>query len=512
MSVPEIFRILDELPTGAIIVGRSHDPAEWRIRFVNTRFCASTGWLSRDLVGAPTQSVWITEPAFLERHRHDDPDWCWSGPLLTQCFDRPASMALWQVIAVHDPSLGEPACLFVQRASDDVPDAASAANALRTHPAPSQPVSTLSNDLLAQIVCVTTDAIVVVDRDLRIIEFNDGAVAMFGYERRDITGRPLDILVPPDKRRDHATHMRNFDLSGASARMMTERGEVSGVRRDGSTFPCQASILRIGDGADVYHAAILRDRTERHRIEAELRDALDHARQSNEAKDRFFATVSHELRTPLNAIIGFSDIIRSELTGPAGNPKYPDYASDIYAAGVYLLEIVNKIMDISSIDAGQIRQETSEFDLRELVDDIIGTMTFAARNKLLDVSVDVADGLQLRADRRILRQTLVNLIDNAIKFSDRPGNIDVTARIEPDGMLGLSVADRGIGIPEDERAAVLEPFFQVDSSKTRHHQGIGLGLSLVKRFAGLYGGALDIAANPDRGTTATVRLPASIIV
>ncbi len=512
------YSLIDAMSCGAVIVGVPPGTADLKIRHVNASFCEMTGWLARDLVGTAPQTVWgaqfqprgLTEALGIGA--------AWSGPIITHHFDRSAVMAVWQISPFADPASDGTSFLCV--ASDSGPHFEPALDSRRLDNAIENVATTRrrSDIVFGEIMRVAADAIIVIDQDHNIVEFNRGAEAMFGFTHGEAVGKPIDIVLPEHVRHAHAGYVRGFGERTSGARLMNERGEIAGRRRSGEEFPCQASIVRIddgegeGDGDGILYAAILRDQTEQKRFEAELQEARHRAEQANEAKSRFLATVGHELRTPLNAIIGFSDLLRAERLGPTANPIYQEYAEDLHSSGNHLLEIIDGIMNISMIDSGQIHQLSSEFQLKAAVDEIVMMLGAPAREKDLVLIVDIPGEIVVRADREILCQILVSLAGNSIKFSNEPGDIGIAAWIEPDGALALAVSDRGIGIPDDKLDDVVKPFFQVDSSDTRQHQGIGLGLSLVQRFTELHGGSFRIANNSGRGTTATVTLPASCVI
>jgi cell cycle sensor histidine kinase DivJ len=217
--------------------------------------------------------------------------------------------------------------------------------------------------------------------------------------------------------------------------------------------------------------------------------------------------MSHELRTPLNAVIGFSEILNRELFGTLGEARYRDYARLIHESGEHLLNVVNDILDMSKIEAGKFKIVKEPFNVAELVASCCDIMGHAAEQRSLSLIVDVAPGIpELPADKRACKQMLLNLISNAIKFTDPGGWVRVSAR-RVDGNIELSVADNGIGIDEADLPKLGNPFVQANNSYDRHHDGAGLGLSVVKGLARLHGGRLELVSVPEQGTTATIVLP-----
>lgn len=249
---------------------------------------------------------------------------------------------------------------------------------------------------------------------------------------------------------------------------------------------------------------------DRRRAEENLREAMETAELANRAKSKFLANMSHELRTPLNAIIGFSEIMRDGLFGPLGSSRYTEYAKDIHDSGAHLLSVIDDILDISKIEAGRYPLEEQDMDLGEVLRWSIDIVRPRTNEKQQSVKLAVADGMPaLCADLRAMRQIMLNLLSNASKFTPEFGRIDVSARILDNGNLELSVADTGIGIPEEKLDEVMEPFGQVDDSSARQHGGTGLGLPITKSLTEMHGGTFRLESRLGHGTKATLTLPAT---
>jgi cell cycle sensor histidine kinase DivJ len=256
--------------------------------------------------------------------------------------------------------------------------------------------------------------------------------------------------------------------------------------------------------------AVTRDISDRKAQEAELMRTRDEAESASRAKTHFLANMSHELRTPLNAIIGFSEILNRELFGALGEARYRDYAHLIHESGEHLLTVVNEILDMSKIEAGKFKIVKEPFDVASLVKSCCDIMRHTAEQRSLSLIVDVMPGIpELPADKRACKQMLLNVISNAIKFTDPGGFVRVSARAV-NGAVKLAVADNGIGIAEADLPKLGNPFVQANNSYDRSYDGAGLGLSVVKGLARLHGGKLELASTLGQGTTVTIVLPLDV--
>ena len=241
-----------------------------------------------------------------------------------------------------------------------------------------------------------------------------------------------------------------------------------------------------------------------------LAQARDAAESGNRAKSAFLANMSHELRTPLNAIIGFSELIAQEIFGPLGDKRYAEYSTDILNSGKHLLEIINDVLDLSKVEAGQMTLRESSVEIPEVIESCGRLLGERARNSNVSLRLDVSPGVpSLHADPVRLKQIVLNLASNAVKFTPAGGTVTISARLDPKGDVLLAVTDTGIGMRQEDIPIAMTPFGQIDSSLARRHEGTGLGLPLCRALAEMHGGSLAIASEVGKGTTATVRLPAA---
>jgi PAS domain S-box-containing protein len=247
------------------------------------------------------------------------------------------------------------------------------------------------------------------------------------------------------------------------------------------------------------------------RVQRSLEQAKDQAEMASRAKSEFLANMSHELRTPLNAILGFAEIIRDRLLGPIAD-RYAEYAHDIHSSGAHLLGIINDILDLSKVEAGRVELIEEIVDIQSIVKGVTLLLRERVANAGLTLKVELPDTLLLiRADERKLKQVLMNLLANAVKFTPAGGVITVWASIDAQGLI-MEVRDTGIGIAPEDVDRALSPFGQVDSRLSRRYEGTGLGLPLARALAELHGGRLSLHSAPGKGTTVRITLPADRLV
>ncbi|HYG86188.1 MAG TPA: PAS domain S-box protein [Azospirillum sp.] len=358
------------------------------------------------------------------------------------------------------------------------------------------------------IVDAAADAILTVDEEGIVHSFNRAAEAMFGIDAADIVWQRIDRLIPQaamERHQEVCLRQGHGVIGGA--------GDIEARRADGTPFPIELSVSTLEAQGRRLFTAIVRDVTERRRIEAELIGAKEAAEAADRAKSAFLATMSHELRTPLNAVIGFAQVIEMRLLGADAIDRYTEYARSIHQSGEHLLGIIDDVLDISTIEAGSLRLDERPVDVTEVVGQSLNLVAMQAGRRGVAVSLELERNLPpLRADELRLRQVLVNLLSNAIKFTDAGGQVTVDVARAADGGLNLSVRDTGVGMAPEDIPKALARFSQVDQSMTRRHEGTGLGLPLAKRLIELHDGTMHIDSAPGRGTTVSVHLPAARVM
>ncbi|MFM9844661.1 MAG: sensor histidine kinase [Dongiaceae bacterium] len=241
--------------------------------------------------------------------------------------------------------------------------------------------------------------------------------------------------------------------------------------------------------------------------------AAEKAEAANRAKSEFLANMSHELRTPLNAIIGFTDIMKGEMLGPLENVSYKGYVGDINSSAGHLLEVINDILDLSKIEHGDIELNEEEVDVTKVVESCLTIIEERARRGNLKLSYDPPESLpKLWGEARRVKQILINLLSNSVKFTRPGGEISVQVLVEKSGNLAITVFDTGIGIAAEDMEQIMTPFGQAHTGLNRKYEGTGLGLPLSKVFVEMHGGALIIESDLDVGTAVCALFPASRVL
>lgn len=364
--------------------------------------------------------------------------------------------------------------------------------------------------LLTSIFEVSEVGIVVTDHNRRIVRVNDSFVRIYGWTRDDLINADITSLVTPDEREMAMANHDEYITKGTRS-----SGEMKIIRKDGSIANAlfTSATLELSQKRR-FQVTTVMDITLRKQMEISLRLAKDQADAANRAKSMFLANMSHELRTPMNAILGFSEMILKETFGPLGSEKYSEYIGDVHSSAEHLLEIINEVLDMSKIEAGRVDLDEADLDLKDLIESVTRMMGARMFDKNLSLHEDISDDLpRLRGDPRLIRQIVINLVTNAVKFSKDGGRIDVGGRVLEDGQMEVSIADDGIGIPKDKIEQAMEPFGQVsEQAENAAEHGTGLGLPLAKAMVDLHGGTLDINSDIDQGTQITILFPASRVL
>jgi cell cycle sensor histidine kinase DivJ len=323
--------------------------------------------------------------------------------------------------------------------------------------------------------------------------------ALLGRAPQEIVGlAPAELVHPDDLRAVQAAMMESSYFG------RTGEAQVRLCHKDGRHVWAEIRCRPGAEGGDI--VAVTRDITERKAHERALVEARDAALAANRAKSRFLANMSHELRTPLNAIIGFSEVMTREMFGPVGS-RYQEYSRLIHESGTHLLDLINAVLDMSKIEAGKFELFEELFDLEETAESAVRFLKIPAERAAVTLTLQVAPrARQIHADQRAVKQILVNLLSNGVKYTPPGGAVHVGADIAGQEVV-LTVSDSGTGIAAEDLARLGQPFEQVESAQTRAKEGTGLGLALVKALAAMHGGTAELESTLGEGTTVRVRLP-----
>jgi len=358
--------------------------------------------------------------------------------------------------------------------------------------------------LLAHTLESIDESVVICSPDDRILFVNRSWVRTYGYSEEELVGQNIAMVRSPITPHEVAREILPATLGGGW------RGELWNRRKDGTDFLALLTTASVTDDTGRLEATVgvVRDITEARRFEAELKRAKEEAERANRAKGDFLATISHEIRTPMNGVIGMTSLLLdTDLDG-----TQRDYADTVRKSADALLAIINDILDFSRMEAGKLAIEHEPFDLREVIGEVVGILTPRARTSGLGLSVVYPEDLPRRfgGDSGRIRQVLMNLVSNALKFTPRG---EVRVAVDCVGLEGVNarmrvaVHDTGVGIPPDKQHLVFEKFSQVDSSNTRKYGGTGLGLAIAKQLIELMHGEIGMDSQEGEGSTFWFAVP-----
>jgi PAS domain S-box-containing protein len=363
---------------------------------------------------------------------------------------------------------------------------------------------------LEAILDTATDGIIVVDQDARIERINRSAEALFGVETASVAGLRLPDLLAEESRQSALDYLDGLARNGVAS-VLNDGREVIARVPQGGLIPLFMTMGRLPETGKF--CAVLRDITQWKNAEGELINAKRAAESASMQKSDFLAKVSHEIRTPLNAIIGFSEVMMEERFGPIGTERYKEYLRDIHVSGAHLMSLLNDLLDLSKIEAGKLDLNFESVALNDIVMECVALMQPQANRERIIIRTSLSGQVpNVVADPRSIRQIVLNLVSNAVKFTLAGGQVVVSTAMEPHGEVSLRIRDTGIGMSEKDIETALKPFRQLSTSRERRSDGTGLGLPLTKALVEANRASFVIDSAVGQGTLIRITFPATRVL
>ncbi|MEK1933847.1 MAG: HAMP domain-containing sensor histidine kinase, partial [Pararhizobium sp.] len=336
------------------------------------------------------------------------------------------------------------------------------------------------------------------------------ASALFHSDDGEVRGKPFAMLFAHESQKAVLDYLSGLSGHGVAS-VLNDGREVIGREASGGFIPLFMTMGRLSSSNGF--CAVIRDITQWKRTEEELRNAKRAAETANAHKSDFLARVSHEIRTPLNAIIGFSDMMASEHFGPIGNPRYVEYAGDIGRSGRHVLDIVNDLLDISKIEAGEMDLEFTAVEINDAVSEAVALVQPQANSQRVIIRTSLSGSVpNVVADNRSIKQIALNILSNAIRFTPSGGQIVVSTAYEANGSVILRIRDTGVGMTRTELEQAMKPFRQVTTGVRKRGDGTGLGLPLTKAMAEANRAQFSINSAPNEGTLVEISFPSQRVL
>ncbi|KKX32019.1 ATP-binding protein [Rhizobium sp. LC145] len=397
------------------------------------------------------------------------------------------------------------ALMPVTAEGEAVEDGAEAVQARPMRPADQLARLQVEVEELRAILETATDGVVIIDANGDIRSMNRAASGLFNYDNEETSGKPFVMLFAHESQRAIMDYLGGLSGHGVAS-VLNDGREVIGREASGGFLPLFMTIGRLTSSNGF--CAVIRDITQWKRTEEELRTAKRAAETANAHKSEFLAHVSHEIRTPLNAIIGFADMMAGERFGPIGHPRYVEYANDIGRSGRHVLDIVNDLLDISKIEAGEMDLDFVAVGLNETVSEAVSLVQPQANSQRVIIRTALSHSVPpVVADLRSVKQIALNILSNAIRFTPSGGQIVVSTAYEPNGSVMLRIRDTGIGMTRSELELAMKPFRQVAGGARKRGDGTGLGLPLTKAMVDANRASFAISSSPNEGTLVEITFP-----
>lgn len=363
---------------------------------------------------------------------------------------------------------------------------------------------------LRSILETATDGVVVIGAEGDIRSMNRSASALFNYDEDETRGKPFVMLFAHESQKAVLDYLGGLSGHGVAS-VLNDGREVIGREAGGGFVPLFMTMGRLTSSSG--YCAVIRDITQWKRTEDELRNAKSAAETANEHKTDFLARVSHEIRTPLNAIIGFSDMMATERFGPIGHPRYVEYANDIGRSGRHVLDIVNDLLDISKIEAGEMELDFGAIDLNNAISEAVSLLQPQANSQRVIIRTALSQAVpDVVADLRSIKQIALNVLSNSIRFTPAGGQIVVSTSYEANGSVVLRVRDTGVGMTRSELEQAMKPFRQVSAQSRHRGDGTGLGLPLTKAMVDANRAIFAISSAPNEGTLVEIAFPSQRVL
>ena len=372
--------------------------------------------------------------------------------------------------------------------------------------------SASANAELRAILDVASDGIVTLDGEGRILSFSAGAESIFGRNSSAVVELPLADLLNPDSRKTLRDYLSGLSGPGLAS-VFNDGREVTATTPQGDSVPLFFTVGKLqAQNSRAAFCVVIRDITPWKRTEKDLREAKEQAEAASRQKSDFLARISHELRTPLNAIMGFSEVMRTERFGELKNEKYRGYANDIHSSGAHLLALINDLLDLSKVEAGKLELNFTAVSVEEAAEHAMHMLQDQATLARVIVRKSFPPHLpRIVADHRSVRQVMLNLVSNSIKYTNTGGQVIISAAVDKSGELTLRIKDSGIGMTPSQLEDALQPFTRVETAD-RERQGTGLGLPLTKALVEANRARFNLSSEPGTGTLAEITFPGTRVL